>query len=408
MDSPQHPPIPLDAHATDRRRENLRLGTAGPLVRAELPGGVPCWAVTRHEEARALLTDPRLVKDMAHWGALRRGELPEDWPLGRTLRRNPSMATVDGPEHTRLRTLTARALTPRRVELLRPRIEQIADRLLTALAEGPEEVVDLKAAFAFPLPMTVISELLGFDPERYGALRELYELMFTTLGRPEQLPAAAAELQGMLVRLVADKHDSPGDDLTSALIAATEDGLRLTDAEIVGTLDVLIAAGHETAVNLITSAVRALLTHPDQRRLVLDGVRGWSDVVEETLRWAAPVSHIPFRFATEDVRVGEEVIGAGEMLVVSYGAIGLDPERHGPGAERFDLTRTPAARHLSFGHGPHVCPGAQLGRLEAEIALSALFTRFPRLAPVVAEDELRPKPSLILDGVLGLPVRLDG
>ena len=189
------------------------------------------------------------------------------------------------------------------------------------------------------------------------------------------------------------------------LLAADTEGGALTDAEAAATLRVIIAAGHETTVNLIGNAVRALLAHPDQLELVRSGQVSWDAVVEESLRWTPPTSNFLFRFTAEDIEVGELVIPAGEPVLVSYNAIGRDPLQHGVTAELFDITRDPT-RHLSFGHGPHVCPGSPLARLEAGVALPALFERFPGLSLAVPDGELRPSPSLVVNSLLELPVRL--
>ncbi|MEU2878483.1 cytochrome P450 [Streptomyces sp. NPDC007070] len=398
--------IALDPFVTDLDGESARLRAAGPLAAVELPGGVPVWAVTHHAEARALLTDPRLVKDIDVWGAWRRGEIPADWPLIGLANPGRSMLTVDGAEHRRLRTLVAQALTPRRVERMRERIERLTQDLLDALpADGG--VVDLKAAFAYPLPMYVVADLMGIDTGRLPRLKVLFEKFFSTQTPPEEVVATLTELAQIMGETVAAKRQAPGDDLTSALILASEDGDRLTDQEIVSTLQLMVAAGHETTISLIVNAVVNLSTHPDQRDLVLSGAADWSAVIEETLRFSTPTSHVLIRFATEDVPVGDKVIPAGDALIVSYGAIGRDENAHGPTAGDFDITRESKNRHISFGHGPHVCPGAALSRLEAGVALPALYARFPRLDLAVPADQLRNKPVVTQNDLFELPVRLE-
>ncbi|CAL9493374.1 2-hydroxy-5-methyl-1-naphthoate 7-hydroxylase [Streptomyces sp. enrichment culture] len=398
--------IRLDPFVTDLDGESEALRAAGPLAAVMLPGDVPVWAVTHHAEAKKLLTDPRLVKDINVWGAWRRGEIAPDWPLIGLANPPRSMLTVDGADHRRLRTLVAQALTPRRVERMRERITELTERLLDDLAGQPGDVVDLKAVFAYPLPMYVIADLMGLAEERLPRLKVLFEKFFSTQTPPEEVVATLTELAGIMGRTVAEKRENPGDDLTSALIQASEDGDHLTDEEIVATLQLMVAAGHETTISLIVNAVVNLSTHPEQRELVLSGEADWSAVVEETLRWSTPTSHVLIRFATEDVPVGDKVLPAGDALIVSYAAIGRDERAHGPTAGAFDITRETVNRHISFGHGPHVCPGAALSRLEAGVALPALYARFPELDLAVPAAELRNKPVVTQNDLHELPVRL--
>ncbi|MEV5014643.1 cytochrome P450 [Streptomyces sp. NPDC053780] len=397
--------IPLDPFVTDLDGEGARLRAAGPLAAVELPGGVPVWAVTHHAEAKALLTDPRLVKDINVWGAWQRGEIPADWPLIGLANPGRSMLTVDGAEHRRLRMLVAQALTVRRVEHMRERITELTGRLLDDLpADGG--VVDLKSVFAYPLPMYVVADLMGIEEARLPRLKVLFEKFFSTQTPPEEVLATLTELASIMAETVAAKRAAPGDDLTSALIQASENGDHLTDEEIVSTLQLMVAAGHETTISLIVNSVVNLSTHPEQRDLVLSGKADWSAVIEETLRWSTPTSHVLIRFATEDVPVGDRVIPAGDALIVSYGALGRDERAHGPTAGAFDITRTSENRHISFGHGPHVCPGAALSRLEAGVALPALYARFPDLDLAVPAAELRNKPVVTQNDLFELPVKL--
>ncbi|MFI1440171.1 cytochrome P450 [Streptomyces fructofermentans] len=399
--------IVLDPFVGDLDGESARLRAAGPLAPVELPGGVPVWAVTRHAEAKQLLTDPRLVKDIEVWGAWRRGEIPPDWPLIGLANPGRSMLTVDGADHRRMRTLVAQALTPRRVEQMRERITKLTNGLLDALEEQARDgVVDLKAAFAYPLPMYVVADLMGIDESRLPRLKELFEKFFSTQTPPAEVIATLTELAGIMAETVASKREAPGDDLTSALILASEGGDRLTDQEIVSTLQLMVAAGHETTISLIVNAVVNLSAHAGQRDLVLSGEADWSSVVEETLRWSTPTSHVLIRFATEDMQVGDRVLPAGDALIVSYAAIGRDEAAHGPSAGDFDITRRVENRHISFGHGPHVCPGAALSRLEAGVALPALYARFPDLDLAVPASELRNKPVVTQNDLFELPVRL--
>ncbi|MGX1092909.1 cytochrome P450 [Streptomyces albogriseolus] len=291
---------------------------------------------------------------------------------------------------------------------MRDRITELTESLLDQVAAQPGDRVDLKAVFAYPLPMFVIADLMGLAEERLPRLKELFEKFFSTQTPPEEVVATLTELAGIMAETVASKRENPGDDLTSALIQASEDGDRLTDEEIVATLQLMVAAGHETTISLIVNAVVNLSTHPDQRELVLSGKADWSAVIEETLRWSTPTSHVLIRFATEDVPVGDKVLPAGDALIVSYAAIGRDEQAHGPTAGVFDITREDPHRHISFGHGPHVCPGAALSRLEAGVALPALYARFPKLDLAVPAGELRNKPVVTQNDLYELPVTLGG
>ncbi|MFE9561411.1 cytochrome P450 [Streptomyces sp. NPDC006487] len=398
--------IVLDPFVADLDAESAALRAAGPLVKVVLPGDVAVYAVTHHAEARKLLTDPRIVKDIDVWGAWQRGEIPMDWPLIGLANPGRSMLTVDGEDHRRLRTLVAQALTVRRVEKLRTGIEALTTGMLDKLAGLPAgETVDLKAQFAYPLPMNVISDLMGVDAEEHPRLKTLFEKFFSTQTLPEEVPQMMADLGALFSRIVEAKRENPGDDLTSALIEASEDGDHLSTEEITNTLQLIVAAGHETTISLIVNAVVALETHPEQRALVLKGEVSWENVIEETLRWSSPTSHVLIRFATEDVEVGDRILPKGEGLIVSFGALGRDEAQFGETAGRFDATRTPN-RHISFGHGPHVCPGAALSRLEALVALPALYARFPDLTLAVPAAELRNKPILTQNDLFDLPVRL--
>ncbi|WP_411074251.1 cytochrome P450 family protein [Streptomyces sp. cmx-4-7] len=401
--------VVIDPMVQDLDGETARLRDAGPLARIDLLG-VPAWAVTRHADARRLLVDPRLVKDLDAWGLWRSGEVTHAWPLIGMIDAGRSMFTVDGAEHRRLRAKTSQALTPRRLEAIRPDIERFTAELLDALEEGGRDgaVVDLKSVFAQPLPMRVVGMLMGVDPAANAMLTRQYKKFFSMLTPQDERLALLADLDVFYAGLVREKTARPTDDLTSALILADEGGEPLAEEEVIGNLKAMVAAGHETTIGLVLNAVRALLAHPDQLKLVLDGEVSWEAVVEETLRWDTPTTHLLMRFATEDVEVGDGVVAKGEGVVISYRAIGRDPEQHGPDADAFDVTRPAPIRHMTFGHGPHICPGAALSRVEAGIALPALFARFPRLRLAVPDAELRNLPVMTQNDMEAFPVLLGG
>jgi 2-hydroxy-5-methyl-1-naphthoate 7-hydroxylase len=387
---------------------NARLLAEGAVAPVVLPGEIEGMVVLGHDALRDFLTHPDVAKGPQHFTALAEGRIPEGWPL-RTFATVPGMMTADGADHRRLRTLVSSAFTARRVEELRPRVETVTAGLLDGLAEAAREgdgVADLRRHYALPLPLGVICELLGVDPAHQDRLHRLSSLIVATDTEPAQAVAANRELVELLGSIAADKAAAPGDDLTSALIAARDEGGdRLSQPELIGTLLLMIVAGHETTLNLVTNAVRALCAHRDQLALVVEGRADWTDVVEETLRWDSPVSYFPFRYPTRDLTVDGTLIPRGTPVLAGYSAAGRDTKAHGPDADRFDVTRATTVKHLSLGHGPHYCLGAPLARMEAAIALEALFTRFPDLDLAVPETGLTRHSGFVGNSVRALPVR---
>ncbi|CCH32118.1 cytochrome P450 [Actinosynnema sp. NPDC047251] len=400
----------LDTAGRDIQGEVAALRAHGPAARVELPGGVVSWLVTDTALIKQLLTDPRISRDAyAHWPAWENGEgeLARTWPLAMWVA-DRNMITSYGDAHRRLRKLVAGAFTARRTRDLKPRVEAIVAALLDGLAaHGPDRPVDLRAEFAQALPAAVISELLGIPDDVRGELLGVIGAWMTA-----QDEAAIAEYTRrgyeLLHRLVDLKRAEPGDDLVSALIAArAEDGTRLSERELVDTVLLTFTAGHETTTNLIDQAVFALLTHPAQLAAVRSGAAGWPDVVEESIRLEAPFANLPLRFAVSDVEIpGGQVIRAGEPILISFAAAGRDPLVHGPDADEFVVTRPTRADHIGFGHGVHFCIGAPLARLEAGIALPALFGRFPDLALAATPEALSPLESFVSNGHRELPVLL--
>jgi cytochrome P450 len=378
----------------------------GPVHPITLADGVAAWLVVGHDEARQALKDARISKDM-HAALALDGQVVAEGLPGPEFARH--MLAVDPPDHTRLRRLVSSAFTPGAVERLRPRIQAVVDDLLDAIAAGnPESAIDLVAEFAFPLPFTVICELLGVPLGERGALgRGLVAMLVAT---PTPADYARAKLASdavvaQLRQLVATKQDAPGDDLISGLIAARDGEARLTEQELLSTIFQLIVAGHDTSTSLIGNAVVALLDEPDQ----LDWLRAHPDripaAIEELLRFDAPVPHSTFRYAVEPVEIGGQVIPAGAQVIVSLAAANRDPGRIAD-ADRLDLQRE-GGRHLAFGHGIHHCLGAPLARLEGELALRSLLRRFPNLRLAVDRGELRwgHGDGLVLRGLSELPVR---
>jgi cytochrome P450 len=362
------------------------LRRAGPVHRVVTPGGLAFWLVTRWDEARQVLTDATLSKRQPVDG------LPPQLRAAMSTQ----MLLRDPPDHTRLRRLVAAAFTPRRIEELRPRVEQIADRLLDGLTAAP--AVDLIDTLAFPLAFEVISELLGIPTADRGSFRAwsnpiiLGDLSSGEMGR------AMTELIAYLRDLLA----GPATALLGALLEVV-DGDRLSDDELISVAILLLVAGHETTVNLIGNAVYLLCSRPDRKQRLLDDPGLIPAAVEEVLRLAGPAATTTYRVTTHPLTIGETTIPAGEQVLVSILAVNRDRARFAD-PDRFDPGR-PDGGHLAFGHGIHFCLGAPLARMEAQIALTRLLARYPDIDLAVPPSELEWRTGLLMHGLVRLPVR---
>lgn len=368
---------------------------------ATLPNQVRVWVIGQYEHARAALADPRLSKDIGGLTAIIRGQLAEagqDDELSNMF--SPHMLFNDDPAHARLRGLVAAKFTRRRVEQLRPRVEQLTGELLDALPR--DRPVDLIARVAFPLPLTVICELLGVPPQEREPMRAWTAALMEDL--PARAVPASQEMERYFADLIAAKRAAPGDDLLSALIQVAADEDRLSPAELMGTLFLLFVAGHETSTNMIGNGVRWSVQDPRRWRSLGQHPEHIPGAVQELLRWDSPVRMATHRFTTEPVDYGGVVIPAGEIVLVSLQSANRDTARF-PGGDTLDLRRD-AAGHLAFGHGAHYCLGAQLGRMEAEIALGELTRRFPGARLAVPDGSLRRRRSPIMNGYAALPLLL--
>ncbi|MGW2389433.1 cytochrome P450 family protein [Streptomyces lydicamycinicus] len=370
----------------------------GPVVRGRFMDDSPVWLVTRFDEVRQVLRDQRFVNNPA---APSLGRSIDESPAVRLLEMlglpdhfRPyllgSILNYDAPDHTRLRRLVSRAFTARKITDLRPRVEQITDELLARLPEHAEDgVVDLIQHFAYPLPITVICELVGIAEadrpqwRKWGA--DLVSL------EPERLSTAFPAMIEHIHELIRERRDALTDDLLSELIRThDDDGGRLSDIEMVTMVLTIVLAGHETTAHLIGNGTAALLTHPDQLRLLKDDPALLPRAVHELMRWCGPVHMTQLRFASEDVEVAGTTIRKGDAVQMILVSANFDP-RHYTDPDRLDLTRHPAGHaenHVGFGHGMHYCLGATLAKQEGEVALSRLFTHYPELSLGVAAEQL--------------------
>jgi cytochrome P450 len=380
-----------------------KLRAEGPVHRVVSPVHGELWLVVGYQEAKAALVHPGLVKDWKHGNPQWKTRLMGD-PNAQMRAFGRHMLNADPPDHTRLRTLVNRAFTPGRVEALRPRVQQITDALLDGLPESG--TFDLMETLAYPLPMAVITELLGvpeLDSERFRAWSNL-----VVAPDPDDVEAGKAAFTALnlyLQRLIEDKRGRPGDDLLSALIQTRdEDGDRLSSDDLQAMAQLLMIAGHETTVHLIGNGVLALLRHPDQLAALRADFSLLGNAVEEMLRYDCPVEGSTLRFATEPVEIGGTVIpGGGSVVVVSLAAAHRDGERFAE-PDTFDIRRD-AGGHLAFGHGIHYCLGAPLARMEGRIAVRSLLERCPNLELAADPAELEWRPGLLMRGVLRLPLR---
>ncbi|MGI5453920.1 cytochrome P450 family protein [Streptomyces sp. CA-249302] len=371
-----------------------RLRETAPVHRIAGPDGTPAWLVTRYDDVRAALADPRLSLDKRHAtaGTYKGFSLPPAL--------DANLLNMDPPDHTRIRRLVGRAFTPRRIQQLREPIGRTAGQLLDAL--GPHGTADLIASYAAPLPITVICDLLGIPAEH----RMDFRVWTDTLVAPDPAapPGAAKEavvaMLGYLTRLLADKRRQPADDLLSDLIAVRDEGDRLSEDELMSLAFLILFAGYENTVQLIGNAVLALLQHPEQLAALRADPARLPAAVEEFARYEGPALFAIRRFPVEDVTIGGVTIPAGETVWVSPSAANRDPSRF-PDPDRLDLARD-ASGHLSLGHGIHYCLGAPLARAETEIAVAALLERYDELA--LADGDLRWRRSLRARGLVELQV----
>ncbi|MFH9009130.1 cytochrome P450 [Streptomyces afghaniensis] len=381
------------------------LRATAPVCPLKPPHGVDTYLITRYDDARAALADPRLSKDM--YGAI---DAYHRIFGDSSIALDDNMLFSDPPKHTRLRRIVGTTFTPKRVESLRPKVQKIADELLDRCPAS--EPLNLLPEFCFPLPLHVICELLGVPENERRQAQEWSATVAQTGFGPEArkaLELAEGNLRDYLVDLIARKRKEPDGALLSALVTAQDEDGALTDHELVSTAWVLLFAGHKSTAYQIGNAVYHLLSRPEQKRLAFRDPEATAAAVEEIFRFETSVENSTFRYATEDIKMRDTLIPKGALVQISLTAANRDPEMF-PDPDRMDVERPNVqATHLAFGLGPHYCIGAPLARLEMQIALTTLFGRHPDMALVGEPESVRwlTVPFPAFRGVAELPVVLD-
>jgi cytochrome P450 PksS len=378
-----------------------RLRAEAPVYCTTLPTNETAWLVTRYDDVAMVLRDERFVKDTKN--ALTPAQAANQrWfrKVFKSLKRN--MLSRDPPDHTRLRGLV-KAFSPRLIEQMRGRIEMLTNELLDAVE--PQGRMDLIRDYALPLPATVIAELLGVPVSDRHAFHRGTDAIVSagasTWAMVQAMPSAWWLIR-YIRKLVKTRKADPRDDLVSALAQVEEAGETLTEDELMAMVFLLLAAGHETTVNLIGNGTLALLEHPDQMDKLRNDRALIKPAVEEFLRFTSPVEMATERYTREDVTVAGVTIPRGEMVFAVIGSANRD-ERQFADPDRLDITREPN-KHLAFGLGPHFCLGAPLARLEGQVAINTLLDRFPDLRLTGGPAALRWRRGLLLRGLESLPV----
>jgi cytochrome P450 len=366
-----------------------------PLARVKLPYGEEGWLLTRYDDVRTALGDPRFSLAEA---AVR------DVPRLTPERVGAILTDQDPPEHTRLRRLVAKAFTARRVEQLRARAEQITGELLDEMVKAGAPA-DLAQALAVPLPGLMVCELIGVPYADRDQFRDwVGAWMSVTALSAEQRGEYIGRLAGYVANLAAQRRQTPTDDLLGALVVAQEEGDRLTEDEVIQLTLVILAAGYESTASQVVNFTYALLTHPDQLALLRSRPELMPGAVEELMRWVPllAVADVLPRYALADVELSGGTVRAGEPVLLAKHAANRDPRRY-EDADRLDITRD-AQGQLGFGHGAHHCLGAPLARLDIQTALTALLQRFPNLRLAVPEADVQWKSGMAVRGAVALPI----
>ena len=366
-----------------------------PLSRVKTPYGDEAWLLVRYDDVRTALGDARFSLAEA---------VTRDAPRQHPQKVGSILTDLDPPEHTRLRRLVAKAFTERRVAGLREKAEQTTTRLLDDMAKaGPR--ADLLTSFAEPLPGLMICELLGVPYADRDAFREwVAAFMSVTALTNEQRQERLGRLAEYLATQVAQRRQTPSDDLLGALVSARDEEDRLTEDELIQLTLLILAAGYESTASQIVNFTYTLLNHPDQLALLRARPDLMPGAIEELMRWVpllVTADTLP-RYALADVELSTGTVAAGEPVLLAKHAANRDPRRY-PDPDRLDVTRN-AQGHLGFGHGAHHCLGASLARMDLRIAMAALLDRFPSLRLAVPAEELEWKTGMAVRGPVALPV----
>ncbi|WP_327332972.1 cytochrome P450 [Streptomyces anulatus] len=387
-------------------QEGRRLRASGPAPVVELPGGVQARVVVDPGLAERLSAGPHVSRDAArHWPGFREGTRSVDGIIHAWIGTHNALNSY-GEDHRQLRAPIAAALTRRRVEAMAPEIELIVHDVLDGL--GAHEDIDLVQSYALPIPHEVITRLLGVPAQHLPAFSAAAAGLFDTSAGPADVGRSMEAVLGILDQLVASARERPEDNLIGDLVrAADASESPLSDTELRDQLMLIIIAGTETTVHAIGTLLVHLLSHPDQRALVMSGQVSMDAALAESLRLRPPIAAVPLRFAVrpfEDARSGEH-FGEGEPVLIHLAAAGLDPERYAE-PERFDVQRAEGSRSLAFGYGPHVCPGAALATREVVIAVRRLLERYPDVRLTVEPEQLQEPSSWISNGYTSIPGQL--
>ena len=381
-----------------------RFRDAGPVHHVTFPHGADVWLVTRYDDVRALLQDPRVFKDgtrmnemfARHTGTYVEDEKPD---VGFDDELSQHMLNSDPPRHTRLRSLVSKAFTLRRMEAFRPRINQLVGEMLDAIENRDD--VDLVGEYAQPLPIVIICDVLGIPFEDREQFQQWAVELVGAGHPPEVVQAASDSVTEYGRQVINEKRKNPGDDMVSALVAGAEGGDRLTDDELVAMIFLFTVAGHITSQHTLSNGILSLLSNPDQLAKLRSDLSIMPQAIDELMRYDGGVGVATFRFTSEEIEVADTVIPKDQILALSILSAHRDDRRF-PNANMLDLDRRPNGV-LGFGHGPHFCIGQPLAKIQTDVALTQLLTRFPDLRMTADPSTFGWEQSTLLRGLLKLP-----